>query len=139
MVRFRRIGLTTALLAALVGGPQATSSTTDDAELQLQLASLLFEETRFIEALAAYRNAIDTRDTDLALRARVGFVRTALRIGLFQEAQREAGSLRRAAPRNPDALAAYADAAWSAGHFDEAESAWAEALQIDSNSARTSG
>lgn len=136
MVRFRRICLTAALLAALVGGPQATSSTTDDAELQLQLASLLFEETRFIEALAAYRNAIDTRDSDLALRARVGFVRTALRIGLFQEAQREAGSLRRSAPRNPDALAAYADAAWSAGHFDEAESAWGEALQIDPNSAR---
>jgi Flp pilus assembly protein TadD/predicted aspartyl protease len=135
MVRFRRISLTAALLASLIVGPQATSST-DDAELQLQLASLLFDETRFAEALSAYRKAIDTKDSDVALRARVGFVRTALRIGLFQDAQREAGSLKSAAPRNPDALSAYADAVWSAGMFDEAEHAWQEALRIDPESAR---
>jgi tetratricopeptide (TPR) repeat protein len=136
MVRFRRISLTAALLAALIVGPQATSSTTDDAELQLQLASLLFEETRFTEALAAYRKAIDTKDSALALRARIGYVRTALRIGLFQDAQREGASLRRHAPRNPDALSAYADAVWSAGLFDEAENAWQQALAIDPESAR---
>ena len=135
MVRFRRISLTAALLAALIVGPQATSFT-DDAELQLQLASLLFEETRFAEALSAYRQAIDTKDHDLALRARAGFVRTALRIGLFQDAQREAASLRRMAPRNPEALSAYADAVWSAGRFDEAEEAWQEALDLDPESSR---
>ena len=135
MVRFRRISLTAALFAALIVGPQASSSN-DDAELQLQLASLLFEETRFAEALAAYRNAIDTKDNDLALRARVGYVRTALRIGLFQDAQREAGSLRTQAPRNPEALSAYADAVWSAGQFDDAENAWRAALEIDPESAR---
>ena len=135
MVRFRRISLTAALLAALIVSPQATSSA-DDAELHLQLASLLFEETRFAEALSAYRHAIDTKDHDLAMRARVGFVRTALRIGLFQDARREAASLRRMAPRNPDALSAYADAVWSAGRFDDAEEAWQEALAIDPESAR---
>lgn len=136
MVRFRRISLTAALLAALIVGPQAFSSSTDDAELQLQLASLLFEETRFAEALAAYRNAITTKDNDLSLRARIGFVRTALRIGLFQDAQREGASLRDQAPRSPDALSAYADAVWSAGRFDEAEDAWQRALAIDPESPR---
>ena len=135
MVWIRRVVLTTALLAALIGGPQATSST-DDAELQLQLASLLFEETRFAEALDAYRHAIETKDSQLALRARIGYVRTALRIGLFQDAQREAASLRSAAPQNPEALSAYADAVWSAGQFDEAESAWQRALDIAPESSR---
>lgn len=135
MVSIRRVSLIAALLAALIVGPQATSST-DDAELQLQLASLLFEETRFPEALDAYRNAIDTKDSDLALRARIGYVRTALRIGLFQDAQREAASLRNVAPRNPEALSTYADAVWSAGRFDEAENAWQTALAIAPESSR---
>ncbi len=73
--------------------PHASSSR-DDAELQLQLANLLFEETRFAEALEAYRKAVEPTDGSLALTARIGFVRTALRIGQFQEAQREAASLR---------------------------------------------
>jgi Flp pilus assembly protein TadD/predicted aspartyl protease len=136
MVRFRRISLTAAVFAALLVGPQATSLNPDDAEVQLQLASLLFEETRFAEALTAYRHAINTKESDISLRARVGYVRTALRIGLFQDAQREAGSLRSMAPRNPEALSAYADAVWSAGRFDEAEEAWQAALQIDPESSR---
>jgi len=132
---FRRFALTVAACAALLAAPHATSNR-DDSELQLQLASLLFEETRFHEALDAYRRAIDTNDSDLALRARVGFVRTALRIGQFQDAQREGASLRANAPKNPDALSAYADAVWSAGLFDEAEEAWNAALQLSTNSAR---
>jgi Flp pilus assembly protein TadD/predicted aspartyl protease len=135
MVRLRRISLTIFLLAALIVGPQATSQT-DDAELQLQLASLLFEETRFYEALDAYRLALDSTDTDLALRARVGFVRTALRVGLFQDAQHQAASLRVMAPRNPEALSAYADAVWSAGQFDDAETAWKVALDLAPESSR---
>jgi tetratricopeptide (TPR) repeat protein len=131
----RRIAVLIAVGAALVVAPRATTSF-DDAELQLQLAGLLFEETRFAEALEAYRRAIVTKDTDLSLRARIGFVRTALRIGQFQEAQREAASLRAAAPRNPEALSAYADALWSAGLFDEAEQNWRDALSIEPGSSR---
>jgi Flp pilus assembly protein TadD/predicted aspartyl protease len=135
MVSFRRMTMTVALLAALIVSPHAITSN-NDAEVQLQLASLLFAETRFAEALTAYRNAIDATDRDLALRARIGYVRTALRIGLFQDAQREAASLKAMAPRNPDALSAYADAVWSAGQFDEAEAAWREGLDISPESAR---
>jgi tetratricopeptide (TPR) repeat protein len=135
MLKFRRLALTAAACAALIAGPTATSST-DDAELQLQLAALLFEETRFPEALEAYRHALTSKDTDLALKARVGFVRTALRIGQFQDAQREGATLKVAAPHNPEALSAYADAVWSAGLFDEAEEAWRAAVAIAPDSPR---
>jgi Flp pilus assembly protein TadD/predicted aspartyl protease len=134
MLKNRRIVLTAAVCAALIAAPKATSS--DDAEVQLQLASLLFDETRYPEALDAYRRAIASKDSDLSLKARIGFVRTALRVGQFQDAQREGVSLKAAAPRNPDALAAYADAVWSAGLFDEAEDAWRLALDIDPESSR---
>jgi tetratricopeptide (TPR) repeat protein len=135
MVTLRRFAVTVAACAACLAGPRAISSM-DDAELQLQLASLLFEETRFFEALDAYRQAIDAPDSDLALRARIGFVRTALRVGLFQDAQREGASLRTTAPQNAEALSTYADAIWSAGLFDEAETAWRDALAIAPESSR---
>ena len=134
MLNFRRLVLTAAACAALMAAPHATS--TDDAEVQLQLASLLFDETRYAEALEAYRHAIGSRDSDLALKARIGFVRTALRVGQFQDAQREGVLLKAVAPRNPDALSAYADAVWSAGLFDEAEEAWREALHLAPDSSR---
>ena len=132
---FRRFALAAAASTALFAGVQANDSR-DDAELQLQLASLLYDETRFTEALDAYRRAIAAKDSDLALRARVGFVRAALKIGQFQDAQREGSTLKAQAPRNPEALSAYADAVWSAGLFDEAEDAWQEALEIAPDSSR---
>jgi Flp pilus assembly protein TadD/predicted aspartyl protease len=136
MVHFRRLALTAAACAALVVADPLAAGSGDDAEVQLQLASLLFEETRYSEALEAYRSAIQAPDSGLALKARIGFVRTALRIGQFQEAQREAATLRQAAPRNAEALSAYADASWSAGQFDVAEDGWREALALDPESPR---
>jgi Flp pilus assembly protein TadD/predicted aspartyl protease len=130
MAIFRRLAIIVALVAAVLAGPQASTSR-DDAELQLQLASLLFDETRYHEALDAYRKAMAATDSALSLTARIGFVRTALRVGLFTDAQREASSLRQLAPRNADALSAYGDALWSAGLFDEAELSWREALAIE--------
>lgn len=135
MATFRRFALTVAVCAALLAGLRASSSE-DDAELQLQLANLLFEETRFGEALEAFRKAGHATDSSVALMARIGFVRTALRIGLFQEAQREGTSLRSLAPRNAEAISTYADAIWSAGLFDEAEQGWRDALAMAPESAR---
>src|SRR5262245_55907762 len=113
MPALRRLAFIALACAALLASPRAAADI-DDAEVQYQLASLLFDETRFSEALDAYRKAVDASDRDLALRARIGVVRTALRIGQFQEAQREGASLRTLAPNNPEALSAYADALWSA-------------------------
>ena len=102
-----------------------------DAELQFQLANLLFNDTRYQEALEAYRRATLSDDPTVAVRARMGLVRTALRVAEFDEAHRESSLLRQAAPRNPEALAVHADALWAAGLFDEAEQEFREALAIE--------
>lgn len=135
-----RTGLRGGLLAvaagvALVVGAHGNDSR-DDTELQFQIGSLLFEETRFPEALDAYRRAITSDDPTLMLRARIGIVRTALRMGDFETAQTEARSLREAAPRNADALTTHADALWSGGMFDEAEQEWRDALSLEGDLSR---
>lgn len=128
----RRVLFVTVLIGAtMAAGAQDRSSTTDDAELQLQFANLLYEDTRFQDALDAYELAARTDDRGLALRARIGIVRSALRMGDFNVAQREAASLRDDDPSNPEALSAHADALWSAGLFDEAEQEWRDALAIE--------
>lgn len=121
--------LVAALCAAVVLSLEARAPG-DDAEVQFQLATLLFDETRFNEAREAFRLASETDDPSLRMRARIGVVKTALLVGEFEEAEREAGSLSRDTPGNPEAKAVHADALWSAGLFDEAEREFREALAI---------
>jgi Flp pilus assembly protein TadD/predicted aspartyl protease len=135
MVTFRRVAVICAMGAGLVAGPLANDS--GDPELKLQLADLLFDETRYREAATAYRDALDeTTDSALQLKARIGLVTSELRTGQFVEAQRDAADLRALAPRNPAAITSYADALWAAGQFDEAESMWRQALAIAPESSR---
>lgn len=121
------IGLSTAVLGRQPG---------TDGAVQLQLAALLFEETRYAEALEAYRRAAQSTDSSVSIPARVGVVISALRIGEFLEAQREAASLKQAAPRNPDVMTVHADALWAAGSFDEAEAEYREALAVQPGMSR---
>ena len=123
-------GLLVAAMCAAVGLSLEGRRPGDDAELQYQLGSLLYEETRFDEAREAFRLAADTDDPALRLRARIGVVKTALLVGEFEEAQHEAASLRDDSPRNPEAIAVHADALWSAGLFDESEREFGDALAI---------
>ena len=92
-----------------------------DAELQYQLANLLFDETRYWEALQAFERAGEASDHALALRALKGKVRTQLRVAEFVRARSEAEKLKSAAPSDPEALALYADSLWAYGLFDEAD------------------
>ena len=101
-----------------------------DAELQFQLGSLLYQETRFDEARDAFRRAAATDDPALKMRARIGVVKTALLVGEFEEAQHEAAGLKADSPGNPEAMTIHADALWSAGLFDEAEAEFRDALAI---------
>jgi Flp pilus assembly protein TadD/predicted aspartyl protease len=107
-----------------------------DAEVQFQLASLLYEETRFDEARDAFRMAARSDDPTLRRRARIGVVKTALLVGEFEEAQREAGALRQQSPGNAEVMAVHADALWSAGLFDEAEREFRDALAIEPGMSR---
>jgi Flp pilus assembly protein TadD/predicted aspartyl protease len=104
------------------------STSSSDAVVQYQLGSLLFDETRYGEALEAFRKAAESDDESVRLPARIGLVRSALRIGEFLEAQREAQVLKALAPQHPEALTVHADALWAAGAFDEAESEYRDAL-----------
>src|SRR5687768_11291439 len=100
-----------------------------DADLQYQLGSLLFEETRYREALDAYDRALRTDDTALAVRARKGKVRTALRLAEFGIARTEAETLRTQAAGDAEALSMYGDALWAFGLFDAADRAYLDAAQ----------
>ena len=123
------------VVAALVAGVHGRSAP-NDAEVQFQLGSQLFDETRYREALDAFRKATRSEDPSMAVAARIGVVKSALRIGEFTEAQREAAVLKQQAPRNPDAMAVHADALWSAGMFDEAEREFKDALSIEPDLSR---
>lgn len=107
-----------------------------DADLQFQLATLLYEETRYQEALVAFTAAIETENPRLAVAARKGTVRTALKVAEFIRARREAEMLRALASDDPEALALHADALWSSGLFDEAEHEYRAGVTATPGSAR---
>ena len=117
-----------AVLTALVSGVHGRD--VNDASLQFQLGTLLFEETRYREALEAFRKAVGADSKTIAVQARIGVVKSALRLGEFIEAQKEANTLRKQEPRSADVMAIHADALWSAGLFDEAHQEFKDSLAL---------
>ena len=124
-----------AVLAALVSGVQGRAPG-DDAALQFQLGTLLFEETRYREALEAFRKAVAADSKSMAVQARMGVVKSALRLGEFLEASREAQTLKLQEPRSAAVLTVHADALWSAGLFDEAHEEFKDALALEPDLSR---
>jgi Tfp pilus assembly protein PilF/predicted aspartyl protease len=121
--------LAAAVLTAMVSGVQGRADV-NDANLQFQLGTLLFEETRYREALEAFRKAVRADSKTIAVQARIGVVKSALRLGEFIEAQKEAATLRTQEPRSADVLAVHADALWSAGLFDEAHQEFKDSVAM---------
>jgi hypothetical protein len=109
---------------------------TGDAELQLQLGSLLFDETRYREALEAFGRATEATDPGLVVLARKGRIRTALRLAEFDLARDQAEVLRKEAPGDAEALTLYGDALWAWGQFDDADLAYSESLALQPESSR---
>jgi Flp pilus assembly protein TadD/predicted aspartyl protease len=123
-------------LALLAGTLVVRGAADSDADLQLQLATLLYDETRYQEALQAFGQASQTEDPRIGVPARKGTVRTSLKVAEFSRARREAEALRKLAPADPEAIALYGDALWSAGLFDEADRAYREGLAQAPDSSR---
>ena len=138
MQRFLRFALMPAAIVAActLGLHAAGAISSGDAELQIQLANLLIEETRYPEALEAFERASVADDPLLALRARKGKVKTALRLGEFRMAHEEGASLAADAPKDAEALTLYGDALWSAGLFDESDREYRDAMAIAPGSSR---
>jgi Flp pilus assembly protein TadD/predicted aspartyl protease len=141
MRTFRRLpGRTRAsvvTVALFVGATLVVRGAADtDADLQLQLATLLYDETRYQEALQAFDQATRADDPLVAVRARKGSVRTSLKVAEFGRARREAEALRKIAPTDPEATALYGDALWSAGLFDEADRAYRDVIAKSPDSPR---
>jgi Flp pilus assembly protein TadD len=136
MPRGVRFGIAVAALVAAALVVRTKAAVPADADLQFQLGNLLFDETRYWDALQAFDNALRSDDAALTLRARKGKVRTALRVAEFALARKEAETLRTQAPRDAEALALYGDALWSAGLFDEADASYREALAVTPASPR---
>jgi predicted aspartyl protease/Flp pilus assembly protein TadD len=106
------------------------------ADVQLQLADLLFADGRYQEAREAYRRATGAADPAAAGRGAAGVVLSQLRVGAFRQALNEAQGF--LATHRADALltAVHGDALWSCGMFEEAEAAYDAALALDSTLAR---
>ena len=131
---FRRALTAATIVAACTLVTRA--DTRGDAELQFQLANLLFDETRYRESLDAYNKAIESGEPALVHRARKGKVRAALRIAEFGTARAEAERLREEGVADAEALALYGDALWSFGLFDESDRAYRDALGLSPESSR---
>ena len=92
-----RLALVAAAIVVAAGVRVCRARDVNDAELQFQLGTLLFEETRYREALEAFRKAVGADDPRPSpLQARIGVVKSALRLGEFIEAQHEATTLQAA-------------------------------------------
>jgi len=105
-----------------------TTPASEASEVQLRIGDLLFAEGRFSDSLDAYRNALKTAPPDGTRRPRMGVIASALRVAEFGLARVEAEKLHQSDPKGPDATALYADALWSSGLFQEAESGYRDAL-----------
>jgi Aspartyl protease/Tetratricopeptide repeat len=124
-----RVAVTSAIVATATFIISAdTTPASEASEVQLRIGDLLFAEGRFGDSLDAYRNALKTAPPDGTRRPRMGVIASALRVAEFGLARVEAERLHQSDPKGPDATALYADALWSSGLFQEAESGYRDAL-----------
>jgi len=108
----------------------------DAAEVQLQLAKLLFGDGRYVEAFDAFEAAKVTDDLHVRREALRGAVNSALRLGDFSHAYADAQLLIRIASRDAEALSLYGDSLWAIGQFEDSEKQFHAALALSPNSPR---
>jgi len=106
------------------------------AEVQLQLARLLFVDGRYLEAFTAFELVKSHEDPHVRKEALMGGVKTALRLGDFTHAYADAQVLAKTSVKDAESQALYADALWAAGLFEESEKVFQDALAIQRTNAR---
>ena len=98
---------------------------------QFNRATALYKDGKYADALKSFVQASESPDDAVALGARKGAVRAALRIGEFTLARRTAAVLSQSAA-DVEALTLAGDAFWAAGFFDEADREDERALSAES-------
>ena len=86
----------------------------DKARESSERGDRMFADARYREAFDAYDQALGAPDSELAISARKGKIRSALRLSSFQIARQEADALRALIDTDLDSLTLYADALWAA-------------------------
>ena len=124
------------MAAVIALSPTAAAISQEAAEVQLQLARLLFGDGRYVEAFSAYEQVKAHEDTRIKREALLGSVRTALRLGDFSHAYADAQLLVRSAPKNAEAIATFGDSLWAVGLFEESEQKFQDALSLQRDNAR---
>ena len=132
----RLVPFAVAVAATISLSPIASAISTEAAQVQLQLADLLFSDGRYVEAFNAYEQVKGHEDSRLKREGLTGSVKSALRLGDFSHAHADAQLLARHAPNNAEAVATYGDALWAVGLFEESEARLNDALALDRANAR---
>jgi tetratricopeptide (TPR) repeat protein len=132
----RLVPVAAVIAAVFTLSPIAAAISTEAAEVQLQLARLLFSDGRFLEAFNAYEQVKGHEDARIKRESLTGSVKSALRLGDFSHAHADGQLLARTAPGNADAVANYADALWAVGLFEDSEQKFQDALSLESGNAR---
>ena len=120
------------LASALRGSAQS-----DSPDLQLQRGRTLYGEGRYSAALTAFVEAARADVPAIRSPAQIGVVQAALRVGEFDLARLTAVALRQEQPSDPGVISLYGDAMWSAGLFEEAREAYANAAALNPDEARS--
>ena len=136
-MRFRVPGLLSALAIALglcvVVGANATPESAR-AEIQLELADLLFGDERYWEAIPAYNQAKKGATPDQLMRASSGLLRSLLTVAEFNRAHIEAIDLQKMRPADAEVRALSGNGFCAAGLFEEAEGIYRDILATDPSS-----
>jgi Flp pilus assembly protein TadD/predicted aspartyl protease len=125
------VALVAVVLAACLSLSPVTSAISPDAaEVQLQMAKLLFNDGRYIEAFDAFEQVKTAEDPRVRREALRGSVTSALRLGDFSHAYADAQILVRNASHDSDAISLYGDSLWAIGRFEESEKKFQDALAL---------
>jgi len=132
----RSLVLGIAVLGAAATLGAQTPAIADRAQAEYDRGNKMFADARYDSAYDAYNRALVTPNFQLAMLARKGKIRSALRLSGFRVARGEAEILRTQQPFDLDALTLHADSLWASGLFDEAEVAYQSTLKLYPTSAR---
>lgn len=132
----RLFPIAAAVAATVMLSPIAAAISPEAAHVQLQLARLLFSDGRYIEAFNAYEQVKGHEDPRIKREALMGGVKSALRLGDFSHAHADGQLLARAAPKDAESIATFADALWAVGLFEDAEHKFQDALAVQRDNGR---